>query len=186
MNLPVDPSLALPFPTPDEMAQHETFMRVALREAARGEEKGDIPVGAVIVHQGKIIGKAHNQRELLQDPTAHAEILAITQAASALGSWRLLDTVLYVTLEPCAMCAGAIVLARIPLLVIGARDPKTGACGSLFNIVQDDRLNHRVKLVPEVLQAECSEMLSAFFRAKRKPGAGPALPGTRPVPPLPL
>jgi tRNA(adenine34) deaminase len=145
----------------------ERFMRQALIESERATEKDDVPIGCVIVRDGRVIGRGFNQRELLQDPTAHAEIIAITAAAAEVESWRLERCTLYVTLEPCAMCAGAIVLARIPRLVFGAADPKAGACGSLMNIVQDPRLNHRVELVGGVFGGECGERLRAFFRALR-------------------
>ena len=142
-------------------------MHAALREAERAFAERETPVGAVVVHQGKIIGRGTNQVERLQDPTAHAEILAIGAAASAMDSWRLEEAVLYVTLEPCAMCAGAIVLSRLSRLVFGAFDPKSGACGSLLNIVQDARLNHQVEVVGGVLEAECGSLLRAFFREIR-------------------
>ena len=151
------------------------YMRYALREAERAYEAGEVPVGCVIVRDGQIIGKAHNQRETLQDPTAHAEVLAITQAAAGMGQWRLEDTRMYVTLEPCAMCAGAIVLARIPEVYFGAYDPKAGCCGSLMNLLADSRLNHRPHVVPEVLADECGAILTSFFRdirAGRRPGPG--------------
>ncbi len=151
------------YPTSDD----ERWMHAALREAEQAFAEGETPVGAVVVHQGKIIGRGTNQVERLQDPTAHAEILAIGAAASAMDSWRLEEAVLYVTLEPCAMCAGAIVLSRLSRLVFGAFDPKSGACGSLFNIVQDARLNHQVELVGGVLEAECGSLLRAFFREIR-------------------
>ena len=153
-------------------ADHERFMGMALREAEVAVEEGEVPVGAVIVRDGEVIGKAHNQREMLRDPTAHAEMIAITQAAAALEAWRLAETVLYVTLEPCVMCAGAIVLARVPLLVFGASDPKAGACGTLFDIPGDGRLNHRAAVVGGVLAEECGAILSAFFRKKRTGGNG--------------
>ena len=124
----------------------EYFMRLALREAEAAIEHEDVPIGAVVAHEGEVIAAAHNERELRQDPTAHAETIALREAARALGSWRVLDAVLYVTLEPCAMCAGAIVLARIPRVVFGASDPKAGACGSVLDVVGEPRLNHR----PEV------------------------------------
>ena len=143
-------------------------MQAALREAEQAFAERETPVGAVVVHQGKIIGRGHNRVEHLQDPTAHAEILAIGAAASAMGSWRLEEGVLYVTLEPCAMCAGAIVLSRLSRLVFGAFDPKSGACGSLMNIVQDARLNHRVELVGGILEAECGGLLKAFFEEMRR------------------
>jgi tRNA(adenine34) deaminase len=145
----------------------ERFMRQALREAEIAAEAGEVPVGAVIVHEGRVIGRGHNQRETLRDPTAHAEMIAITSAAAGLESWRLDGCTLYVTLEPCAMCAGAIVLARLPRLVFGAFDPKAGACGSVLNIVEEPRLNHRV--VPEggVLAELCGGILQEFFRTRR-------------------
>jgi len=150
---------------------HERFMRQALVEAQAALANGDVPVGAVIVHDGRIIGRGHNQRELMQDPTAHAEMIALTAAATAIGSWRLNGCTLYVTLEPCAMCAGALVLARIDRLVYGTADPKAGACGSILNIVDDPRLNHRVPVESGVLTDECAEMLRAFFARKRGQGA---------------
>ncbi|RJP21346.1 MAG: nucleoside deaminase [Candidatus Abyssobacteria bacterium SURF_5] len=145
------------------MMKHEDYMQVALREAQKALDIEEVPVGAVIVHEGQIIAKAHNQRELLRDPTAHAEMIAITQAAEHLKSWRLEKTVMYITLEPCPMCAGAIVLARIPQVVFGASDPKTGAAGSLMNILQDARLNHQVTLVKGVLEEQCGLILRDFF-----------------------
>jgi len=143
-------------------------MRVALQEATLALKKKEVPVGAVVVYQDKIIGRGHNQTETLNDPTAHAEILAIGAAANYLNSWRLSEAVLYVTLEPCAMCAGAIVLARLKKLVFGAFDPKAGACGSLYNLVQDWRLNHQVEVIPEVLKEDCSALLQAFFKELRE------------------
>lgn len=148
--------------------QDEKWMRVALKEANLALKKKEVPVGAVVVYQNKVIGRGHNQTETLNDPTAHAEILAIGAAANYLNSWRLSDTVLYVTLEPCAMCAGAIVLARMKKLVFGAFDPKAGACGSLYNLVKDKRLNHQVKVVPEILKEDCSALLQTFFKELRK------------------
>src|SRR4030043_30856 len=127
------------------------LMQIAIKEAQIAEENGDVPIGAVIVYQNQIIGRAYNQREQLQDPTAHAEIIALTQAAAALESWRLEGCTMYVTLEPCPMCAGALGLARIDRLVFGCTDPKTGACGSLYNIVQDNRLNHRIEVTNGIL-----------------------------------
>lgn len=147
---------------------HEYWMEQAFREAEIAYEKGEVPIGAVVVFQNAIIGRGHNLTETLQEPTAHAEMIAITAAADYLGSRRLLDTVLYVTVEPCPMCAGAVVLARIPLLVYGAKDSKAGAAGTLYNIVQDERLNHRVELVKGVLENKCSIILSDFFRKLRK------------------
>jgi len=145
----------------------EHIMRLALVEARAALEHEDVPVGAVIVRDGIVIARAHNQRELLKDPTAHAEILALTQASAALGTWRLTACIAYVTLEPCVMCAGALVQARIARLVYGATDPKAGACESLYQVPQDERLNHRLELTPGMLAEECSEILREFFRAKR-------------------
>lgn len=145
----------------------EYFMRAALNEASAALEHDDVPVGAVVVFENRIIGRGHNQREQLQDPTAHAEMIAITAAASHHSSWRLEGCVLYVTLEPCAMCAGAMVLARIPRLVFGTHDPKAGACGSLFNICSDSRLNHRMEVASGIMREECSGILRDFFAAQR-------------------
>ena len=142
-------------------------MRLALNQAREAAEAGDVPVGALIYRNGELIAKAHNQREELQDPTAHAEIIAITQAANALGSWRLEDCEMYVTLEPCAMCAGAVILARLPRLVYGAADPKAGACGSALDVLGCRKLNHRVNVRTGVLAEECGEILTRFFRARR-------------------
>lgn len=164
------------------MNDDEWFMRQALREAAEAAEAGEVPVGAVVVHQGRVIGRGHNQREMLHDPTAHAEMIAITAAAAHLESWRLDECTLYVTLEPCAMCAGAIVLARLPRLVYGAADPKAGACGSVLNVVEEPRLNHRVRPDVGLLAPECSEILKAFFRDRRQGGNGnqPPVDGASP------
>lgn len=145
----------------------EAFMRAALAEAINAYEKDEVPVGCVIERDGRIVGRGHNLREVLKDPTAHAEMLALTAAAEAVGEWRLDDCTLYVTLEPCPMCAGAIVNARVKRVVFGAPDPKAGACGSLFNLVQDSRLNHRAELRAGVLAEEAAELLRAFFREKR-------------------
>jgi tRNA(adenine34) deaminase len=142
-------------------------MRYAIAEAVKAESKAEVPIGAVIVHDGRIIARGHNLRETSQDPTGHAELIAMRKAARKRGSWRLLDTVLYVTLEPCTMCMGAIILARIPTVVFGCFDPKGGAAGSLFDLSNDPRLNHRVKLVPRVLEHECSTLLTDFFAALR-------------------
>jgi tRNA(adenine34) deaminase len=144
------------------------YMQLALRQAHAALDEGEVPVGCVIVYDGQVIGRAHNQRETLQDPTAHAEILAITQAAAHLGSWRLEETRMYVTLEPCPMCAGAIILARIPELYFGAFDPKAGVCGTLMNLLDDPRFNHRVKLTPGLMAEECGAVLSEFFRNIRQ------------------
>ena len=143
------------------------YMQYAIREAMRAEEEGEVPVGCVIIHNGEIIGKAHNQRERLQDPTAHAEVLAITQAANNLGSWRLENTKLFVTLEPCPMCAGAIILSRVAEVYFGAFDPKAGACGSLMNLLEDRRFNHQPVLNPGLMADECGSMLTNFFRRIR-------------------
>jgi tRNA(adenine34) deaminase len=145
----------------------ETFLRLALAEAAEALAHKDVPVGAIAVFEGRVVGRAHNQRELLRDPTAHAEMLAITQAAEALGRWRLSGVTLYVTLEPCAMCAGAMVLARIARLVYGARDPKAGAVESLYRLLEDGRLNHRVPVASGLLAEECGALLRAFFHEMR-------------------
>ena len=142
-------------------------MKIAIQQAQIADENGDVPIGAVIVYKNQIIGKAYNQREQLNDPTAHAEIIALTQAASFLESWRLHDCTIYVTLEPCPMCAGALVLARIDRLVYGCDDPKTGACKSLYNIVQDQRLNHRLEVTSGVLAQDCSSLLKEFFQRRR-------------------
>jgi tRNA(adenine34) deaminase len=143
------------------------FMRLALEEAARALEHDDVPVGAVLVHEGEVIGAGHNERELRQDPSAHAEMIALRAGAQALGSWRLLDTVLYVTLEPCAMCAGAIVLGRVPRVVYGTADPKAGAAGSVLDVLAEPRLNHRPAVESGVLADECAALLRAFFAARR-------------------
>lgn len=146
---------------------HRIWMDDALVEAQAAEAHGDVPVGALVVHRGEVIARAHNERELRQDPTAHAEMLALRAAARALGSWRVEDCVLYVTLEPCAMCAGALVLARLPLLVFGAPDPKAGAVGSLMDIARDDRLNHRVEVVAGIREQQCGDLLRRFFHRRR-------------------
>jgi tRNA(adenine34) deaminase len=145
----------------------EQLMRAALREARKAAEDDEVPVGAVVEQGGRIIGRAHNQRERLKDPTAHAEMIAITQAAAALESWRLERATLYVTLEPCVMCAGALVNARIGRVVFGARDPKAGACGSLYQVGMDPRLNHRFEVVGGVLEDECASVLRDFFSPRR-------------------
>ena len=149
----------------------EKYMRLAIEQAQIAQEKGDVPIGSVIVYRNQIIGKAYNQREQLKDPTAHAEIIALTQAAAFLESWRLHDCTIYVTLEPCPMCAGALVLARLDRLVYGCDDPKAGACGSLFNIVQDERLNHRLEITSGVLADNCSKLLQDFFQQRRSENA---------------
>jgi len=146
-------------------------MRRALQEAAFAGEAGEVPVGAVVVRGGELLAAGHNLTHTVQDPSAHAEMVAIRRAAEAIGHWRLLDCTLYVTLEPCAMCAGAIVLARLPRLVFGTHDPKAGMCGSLEDLVRDARLNHRVELTSGVLAEEAGELLREFFRQRRR-GAG--------------
>jgi tRNA(adenine34) deaminase len=145
-------------------------MRLAYQEAEAALAENEVPIGAVIVHAGRIIASAHNQREQLRDPTAHAEMIAITQAAESLGSWRLEECALYVTLEPCPMCAGAVVQARIPLVVYGAADPKAGAVQSLYQLLTDPRLNHRCQVVSQVLADQCGAILSRFFQQQRRLG----------------
>ena len=150
-----------------DFPRDEWFMRLAIREAERALEHEDVPIGAVVVHAGEVIGAGHNERELRQDPTAHAEVIALRQAAAALGSWRVLDSVLYVTLEPCAMCAGAIVLARVPRVVYGTVDPKAGAAGSVLDILAEPRLNHRPEVAGGLLAEECAALLTDFFGTRR-------------------
>jgi tRNA(adenine34) deaminase len=159
---------------PDDAARDEAHMRQALEEARRALEHDDVPIGAVVVRDGEVIGAGHNERELLQDPTAHAEIIALRAAAAATGSWRVLDATLYVTLEPCAMCAGAIVLARVPRVVYAATDPKAGAAGSVMDVLDHPALNHRPEVVSGVLAEEAGTLLVDFFRARRRSG----LPGS--------
>ena len=149
---------------------HDYFMRLAIQQAEQAERENEVPVGCVIVLDGEIIAAAYNQRESLKDPTAHAEMIAITQAAQSMQDWRLEGCTLYVTLEPCCMCAGAILQARVPQVVFGASDPKAGAVRSLFQLLQDSRLNHRCEVVPGVQAAECGEMLSRFFQTQRRLG----------------
>lgn len=144
------------------------FMSEALKEAQKAFEADEVPVGAIIVHEGRIIARAHNQIKLLKDPTAHAEMIAITQAASYLANERLINTEMYVTIEPCSMCAGALVLGRVKRLIYGALDPKAGACGSVVNIVNNKKLNHRIKVVGGVLEKECAVLLKEFFAKKRR------------------
>ncbi len=145
----------------------EYFMRLALREAERALEHDDVPVGCVITHEGEVIASAPNERELRGDPTAHAEILALREASEKLGSWRLSGTVVYVTLEPCAMCAGAMVLARVPRVIFGALDPKAGAAGSVLNVLAEPRLNHRPETAGGLLAGESSALLQEFFATRR-------------------
>ena len=154
------------------MASHffprdEYFMRLALREAEAAMEHDDVPIGAVLVHEGEVLAAAGNEREARQDPTAHAEVLVLREASEKLGTWRVLDSVLYVTLEPCAMCAGAIVLARVPRVVFGAWDPKAGAAGSVLDVLGEPRLNHRPDVSGGLLAEECGALLSSFFAGRR-------------------
>jgi len=147
--------------------EDERFMRRAIAEAERAHGHGDVPIGAVVVHGGEVVAAGHNERELRQDPTAHAEIIALRAAARAFGTWRVLDSALYVTLEPCAMCAGAIVLARVPRVVFGCTDPKAGAAGSVLDVLAEPRLNHRPEVTGGVLARECATLLTDFFAARR-------------------
>jgi tRNA(adenine34) deaminase len=149
---------------------HDDFMRLALAEAEQALAENEVPIGAVIVQAERVIAAAHNQREMLRDPTAHAEMIAITQAASNLGDWRLEGCTLYVTLEPCVMCCGAILQARLPTVVYGATDPKAGAVSTLFHLLNDQRLNHRCTVVPGVLAGVSGEILTRFFQAQRRLG----------------
>jgi tRNA(adenine34) deaminase len=157
-------------PFDETLIPDEHWMRLAFDQALRAYEAREVPVGAVIVQGTQIVAEAHNQRETLNDPTAHAEMIALTQAAESLGSWRLMDCTLYVTLEPCPMCAGAIVQARIPRVVYGTADPKAGACHSLYHITSDPRLNHQALVTAGVLQAECRQLLQDFFAEQRALG----------------
>jgi len=149
------------------MLRHKEYMKEALKEAIKAFDSDEVPVGAVVVHKGKIIGRAHNQIKLLKDPTAHAEMIAITQASSYLGNERLKDSDLYVTIEPCSMCAGAIILARIRTLYYAAKDPKAGAAGSVFNILNSKKLNHRARIKSGILKDESRLLIQEFFRKKR-------------------
>ena len=159
---------SIPLAGPDD---HRFWMAQALREAVKAADEGEVPVGAVIVHNSMVIGRGYNRPEGLHDATAHAEILAIGAASETLGDWRLEECAIYVTLEPCPMCAGAIVQARIPLLVFGATDPKAGACGTLYDIPRDPRLNHQVEVVSGVMAEESASLLKEFFRRLRSPGS---------------
>lgn len=150
-----------------DQQNNEHWMRAAIAEALLAGSKGEVPVGAVVVYEGEIIGSGHNLRELSQDPTSHAEMIAIREAAKSIGSWRLIDTALYVTLEPCPMCAGALVNARVPRVIWGCSDPKAGATETLYTIGSDSRLNHRFECIPGVLAGECSALLTEFFAAIR-------------------
>ncbi|PZT53079.1 tRNA adenosine(34) deaminase TadA [Paenibacillus silvae] len=153
-----------------EQKQHEHWMRQAIAEAQKAEALGEVPIGAVIVRNNEIIGRGYNLRETTLDSTAHAEMVAIRQASEAIGAWRLLECSLYVTLEPCPMCAGAIVQSRVPRVIFGTADPKAGCAGTLMNLLQEPRFNHRTEVIPGVLQPECSTMLTQFFRKLRKKG----------------
>ncbi len=147
---------------------HDYYMGEALTEAGKAYSQGEIPIGAVVVREGNIIARSHNLREHLNDGTAHAEVLAIRQAGSYLGGWRLSGCTLYVTIEPCPMCAGAMIQARLPMLVYGARDEKAGSAGSLYNLVQDERFNHHLEVVEGIRAAEASQLMQEFFRSRRK------------------
>ena len=147
---------------------HEQFMQAALNEAQKAFEKSEVPIGAVIVLDGKIIGRGYNRTMTLKDATAHAEMIAITSAATFMGDWRLENTTLYSTIEPCTMCAGAAVLSRIKTIVYGAKDPKFGACGSIFNVPDEKRLNHRIEVIPGIMESEAAELMRLFFREVRK------------------
>lgn len=162
--------MSLEFPYQELLQPHAAEMRLALEQARAAFDVDEVPVGAIIMHQDRVIAAAHNQRETLNDPTAHAEMIAITQAAERLGSWRLLDCTLYVTLEPCPMCAGAIVQARLPTVVYGTTDQKAGACHSLYQITEDSRLNHQCSVIGGVLQDECRKILQQFFAIQRAQG----------------
>jgi tRNA(adenine34) deaminase len=151
----------------DQSLDDQRFMQMALAEAAAAAVEDEVPIGAVIVHEGQVLAAAHNQREQLRDPTAHAEMIAITQAATALNSWRLENCTLYVTLEPCPMCAGAIVQSRVKRVVYGADDPKAGAVKTLYQLLDDARLNHRAEVTRGVQAEECGRVLSEFFQQKR-------------------
>lgn len=149
------------------MEEHEQWMQEAISEALKAETIHEVPIGAVIVHEGRIIGRGHNLRETSMDPTVHAEMIAIREASEYLRAWRLLNCTLYVTLEPCPMCAGAIVQSRILRVVYGTIDPKAGCAGTLMNLLQEDRFNHRVEVINGILREECSSLLTSFFRKLR-------------------
>ncbi len=150
-----------------DFTDHTRYMMAALQEAQAAANEDEVPVGAVVAHEGRIIGRAHNQRERLADPTAHAEMIALTQAASYIGNWRLHGCTMYVTLEPCTMCAGALVLSRIDRLVYGPADPKAGACQSLYRILDDERLNHRIEVISGFMEEPCRLVLQEYFATKR-------------------
>ncbi|MDF2815098.1 MAG: adenosine deaminase [Paenibacillus sp.] len=153
-----------------DMDEHNKWMLEAIAEARKAEAVREVPIGAVIVRNGEIVGRGHNLRETTFDPTAHAEMIAIRDASERLGAWRLLDCTLYVTLEPCPMCAGALVQSRVKQVVYGTTDPKAGCAGTLMNLLQDDRFNHRVDVIHGVMQAECAQLLTQFFRSLRGKG----------------
>ena len=157
-------------PSPNPLQPHDRWMHAALNQARVAYEQDEVPVGAVVVYDDRVIGEGYNRRESPNDPTAHAEMIAITQAAESLGSWRLLDCTLYVTLEPCPMCAGAIVQARLPTVIYGTTDPKAGGCHTLYRITDDARLNHRATVIGGVLKDECRRLLQEFFRQQRALG----------------
>ncbi len=150
-----------------DQAEHRRWMQLAIEEAHKAGALKEVPIGAVIVKHGEIISRGYNLRESTHDPTAHAELIAIKEASKRLGAWRLLDCTLYVTLEPCPMCAGAIVQSRIPRVVYGTADPKAGCAGTLMNLLQEERFNHRTELITGILQEECSQVLKAFFKTLR-------------------
>ncbi len=153
-----------------DMDEHNKWMLEAIAEARKAEAVREVPIGAVIVRNGEIVGRGHNLRETTFDPTAHAEMIAIRDASERLGAWRLLDCTLYVTLEPCPMCAGALVQSRVKQVVYGTTDPKAGCAGTLMNLLQDDRFNHRVDVIHGVMQSECAQLLTQFFRSLRGKG----------------
>lgn len=153
---------------PNAWQQHMLFMRKAIEEAKQAAQESEVPVGAVVVHENRIIGRGHNQVERLNDPSAHAEMIALSSACSTLNSKFLNGATMYVTLEPCPMCAGALVWSRIDKLIIGSLDPKAGACGSVFNLASTDKLNHKIEIIHSILEEECSELLKRFFRNRRK------------------
>jgi tRNA(adenine34) deaminase len=147
---------------------HEKWMREALKEAKKALQDGEVPIGAVVVYENKVVGRGYNQVELLQDPTAHAEMIALTAATNTLGKKWLVDATMYVTIEPCAMCAGAMILSRLKRLVYGAPEIKTGAHSSIYNLLDDPRINHRIEVIPGILDNECGHMMSLFFEEMRK------------------
>jgi tRNA(adenine34) deaminase len=153
---------------PEEREAHEYWMREAIAEARKAEALGEVPIGAVVVRHGEIIGRGYNLRETTMDSTAHAEMVAIREASIAMNSWRLLDCRLYVTLEPCPMCAGAMVQSRVPLTVYGTTDPKAGCAGTLMNLLEEPRFNHRTEVIQGILQEECADLLTSFFRRLRQ------------------